>query len=138
MVARTLGALCRSMELSCRVEELLDNGANKYLRDSFGNTPSGSVARPFDEVDGIYDSFGQAFGPLGLELDYERSRMTRPQIAEILRPRTEELEAVEYTPLPGDDWKLSTSAEQGLDPMLVAELYLNAAELETLDGLLVT
>ncbi len=52
-------------------------------------------------------------------------------------PLTAELEAVDYTPLPGDDWKVSTPTEQGLDPMLVAELYLNAAELETLYGLLV-
>jgi CubicO group peptidase (beta-lactamase class C family) len=52
-------------------------------------------------------------------------------------PRTEDLEAVDYTPLPGDDWNVSTPVEQGLDPMLVAELYLNAAELETLYGLLV-
>ena len=52
-------------------------------------------------------------------------------------PSTKRLEAVDYTPLPGDDWKVSTPAEQGLDPMLVAELYLNAAELETLRGLLV-
>ena len=39
-------------------------------------------------------------------------------------PSTEDLEAVEYTPLPGDDWKVSTPEEQGLDPMLVAELVL--------------
>jgi CubicO group peptidase (beta-lactamase class C family) len=52
-------------------------------------------------------------------------------------PSTEDLEAVDYKPLPGDDWKVSTPAEQGLDPMLVAELYHNAAELETLYGLLV-
>jgi CubicO group peptidase (beta-lactamase class C family) len=51
--------------------------------------------------------------------------------------RTEDLEAVEYMPLSGEDWKVSTPAEQGLDPMLVAELYYNAAELETLYGLLV-
>jgi hypothetical protein len=38
-------------------------------------------------------------------------------------PSTEDLEAVDYTPLPGDDWEVSTPAEQGLDPMLVAELY---------------
>jgi CubicO group peptidase (beta-lactamase class C family) len=49
----------------------------------------------------------------------------------------EALEEVDYTPLPGDDWKVSTPAEQGLDPMLVAELYENAAELETLYALLV-
>ena len=52
-------------------------------------------------------------------------------------PSTQELEAVDYTPLPGDDWKVSTPAEQGLKPMLVAELYYKAAELETIKGLLV-
>ena len=52
-------------------------------------------------------------------------------------PSTENLEAVDYTPLPGDDWEVSTPEEQGLDPMLVAEFYHNAAELETLYGLLV-
>jgi CubicO group peptidase (beta-lactamase class C family) len=52
-------------------------------------------------------------------------------------PRAEDLEAVKYTPLTRDDWKVSTPEAQGLDPMLVAELYLEAAELETLYGLLV-
>ena len=55
----------------------------------------------------------------------------------MLRPRTEELEAVVYTPLLGADWKVSTPAEQGLDPLLLAKFYLDAAELETLYGLLV-
>ncbi|MCK4843738.1 MAG: hypothetical protein KAS83_02060, partial [Dehalococcoidia bacterium] len=49
----------------------------------------------------------------------------------------EDLLAVDYTPLPGDDWNVSTPAEQGLDPMLVAEMYYNAAELETIYSLLV-
>jgi CubicO group peptidase (beta-lactamase class C family) len=52
-------------------------------------------------------------------------------------PSIEDLLAVEYTPLPGDDWQVSTPTQQGLDPMLVAELYYNAAELETLYSLLV-
>lgn len=52
-------------------------------------------------------------------------------------PSTADLEAVDYAPLPGADWEVSTPAEQGLDPLLVAELYHNAAELETLYGLLV-
>ncbi len=52
-------------------------------------------------------------------------------------PSTEDLEAVDYTPLPGDDWKVSTPTEQGLDPMLVAELYFNATRLSRLYGLLV-
>jgi len=52
-------------------------------------------------------------------------------------PSLEDLLAVDYTPLPGDDWEVSTPAEQGLDPMLVAELYYYAAELETIYSLLV-
>jgi len=52
-------------------------------------------------------------------------------------PSTEELAAIDYTPLPGDDWNVSTPTEQDLDPKLVAELYINAAELDTLYGLLV-
>jgi CubicO group peptidase (beta-lactamase class C family) len=52
-------------------------------------------------------------------------------------PSTEDLLAVEYTPLPGDDWKVSTPSEQGLDPMLVAEVYYNADKLETMYSLLV-
>lgn len=129
----TAAFLCRT-EI---VKALLDKGANKYLRDGFGNTAAESVAAPFDDVKGIYDRFGEALGPLGLELDYEQIKMTRPRIAEMLHPRKEELEAVEYTPRPGDDWKVSTPAEQGLDPMLVAELYLDATGLTTLYGLLV-
>jgi CubicO group peptidase (beta-lactamase class C family) len=126
--------------LFCRpeiVKALLDKGANKYLRDSNGSTAFDIVAAPFGEDQWIYDQLGAALGALGLKLDYEQIRMTRPQIKEMLRPRTEDLAAVVYTPLPGNDWKVSTPAEQGLDPMLVAELYLDAAELETLYGLLV-
>jgi CubicO group peptidase (beta-lactamase class C family) len=52
-------------------------------------------------------------------------------------PNPEELAAVDYTPLARDDWPVSTPEEQGLDPMLVAELYHNAGQLETLYGLLV-
>jgi CubicO group peptidase (beta-lactamase class C family) len=52
-------------------------------------------------------------------------------------PSTGDLEAVDYTPLPGDDWEVSTPAEQGLDPMLVGEMYLNAADLDTIYSLLV-
>jgi CubicO group peptidase (beta-lactamase class C family) len=50
---------------------------------------------------------------------------------------TEDLEAVDYTPLPEGDWKVSTPEEQGLDPMLLANLYYEAEEMETLYGLLV-
>ena len=52
-------------------------------------------------------------------------------------PSAEELAAVDYTPLSRGDWELSSPAEEGLDPELVDKLYYNAAELETLYGLLV-
>jgi len=52
-------------------------------------------------------------------------------------PSKEDLEAVNYTPFGGGDWDVSTPEAQGLDPMLVAELYYNAARLETLYSLLV-
>ena len=52
-------------------------------------------------------------------------------------PSAEELEAVDYTPHSGDDWEVSTPEEQGLDPELVAELYYNAADVETIEALLV-
>jgi CubicO group peptidase (beta-lactamase class C family) len=52
-------------------------------------------------------------------------------------PSAADLAAVDYAPQSGDDWEVSTPAEQGLDPMLVAELYYQAEQLETLYGLLV-
>ena len=45
--------------------------------------------------------------------------------------------ALDYTPLPGEDWAVSTPEEQGLDPHLVDELYSDATELDTLYSLLV-
>ncbi len=44
--------------------------------------------------------------------------------------------AVNYTPIVREDWPVSTPAEQGVDPTLVADLYADATELETLFGLL--
>jgi len=52
-------------------------------------------------------------------------------------PSKEVLNSVDYTPPVRDDWPVSTPEEQGLDPLLVAEMYLNAAEQETLYSLLV-
>jgi len=52
-------------------------------------------------------------------------------------PSIDDLLAVDYTPLPGGDWEVSTPVKQGLDPLLVAEMYYYAAELDTLYSLLV-
>lgn len=52
-------------------------------------------------------------------------------------PSSEELQEVEYTPLEREDWEISTPDEQGLDPELVAELYYDAAQQDTLYSVLV-
>ncbi len=67
------------------VEALLAKGADKNARNKAGSTALESVAGPFENVKTYYDNIGKALGPLGLQLDYERIKMTRPKIAEMLR-----------------------------------------------------
>ena len=74
--------------LLCRTEIvkiLLDKGADKTLPNKAGRTALESVSRPFDDIKGIYDGLGAVLGPLGLKLDCERVKMTRPRIVEMLR-----------------------------------------------------
>jgi len=54
-----------------------------------------------------------------------------------LPPSEDDLAAVIYTPLDEGDWEVSTPQAEGLDPMRIAELYYNAARMETLRSLLV-
>ena len=67
------------------VQTLLDNGADKKALNNSGATAFETIARPFEDVKGIYDHLGKAFKPLGLRLDYERIKRSRPRIAEMLR-----------------------------------------------------
>jgi fucose 4-O-acetylase-like acetyltransferase len=72
----------------CRTEivkALLDKGADKSALNKAGRTALETVSGPFDDVKGIYDGIGKALKPLGLKLDYERIKRTRPKIAEMLR-----------------------------------------------------
>jgi hypothetical protein len=73
------------------VRALLDKGTDKNARNKAGRTALESVAGPFDDVKGIYDSIGKGLRPLGLKLDYERIIIARPRIAWMLCPRTEDL-----------------------------------------------
>lgn len=67
------------------VEALLENGADKDFRNSAGRTALDTVEGPFDEVKAIYDALRKGLEPLGLRLDYERIKETRPKMAEMLR-----------------------------------------------------
>lgn len=67
------------------MEALLANGADASVKNNAGSTALESVEVPFEYVKGIYDYFGQAFGPLGLVLDYEQIKETRPVIVDMLQ-----------------------------------------------------
>lgn len=72
----------------CRTEivkALLDKGADTNALNKAGRTALESVSGPFDNVKGIYDSVGKGLKPLGLKLDYERIKKTRPEIARMLK-----------------------------------------------------
>ena len=77
----TAAFLCRT-EI---VQTLLDHGADKNARNNAGATALESVAGSFDDVKGIYDLLQSVLGPLGLKLDYEQIKATRPEIAKMLR-----------------------------------------------------
>ena len=67
------------------VKALLAKGADKTLKNKYGQTALETVVAPFEDVKGIYDGVGAALRPLGLKLDYEHIKATRPKIAEILK-----------------------------------------------------
>jgi peptidoglycan/LPS O-acetylase OafA/YrhL len=67
------------------VEALIKNGVDKTIRNNAGSTALDSVIGPFEEVKAIYDYFERTFSPMGIKLDKEEIRMTRPLIAELLK-----------------------------------------------------
>ena len=119
------------------VKALLDKGADKFLRNNNGVTAYDIAASPFDYDKVTYDKLGKALAPMGLVLNYGKIKSARLQIAKLLQPSLEDLKTVDYTPLVKDDWEVSKPAEEGLNPALVAELYLDAEHLETIYSLLV-
>jgi len=68
------------------VQSLLDKGADKNARNNAGSKPLDGVAMPWEDAKGIYDFLnGVLFKPIGIPLDYDRIKSTRPEIADILR-----------------------------------------------------
>lgn len=71
----------------CRTEivkALLKNGADKSIKNNAGSTARETVIVPFEAVQGIYEYFSKVYAPLGLKLDFEKIKTTRPEIAELL------------------------------------------------------
>ena len=72
----------------CRTEivkALLAKGADKTSKNVYGATALQSVSGPFEQVKPIYEQLAKQLGPLGLKLDLERIKETRPVIVEILQ-----------------------------------------------------
>jgi CubicO group peptidase (beta-lactamase class C family) len=74
---------------------------------------------------------------VGLYVDQGRGMVVRNVSEVFYSPDLGELETIDYTPLPNDDWMVSTPQEQGLDSNLLADLYCNAEQRSKLLSLLV-
>ena len=67
------------------VEILLESGADKSIKNKYGSTALETVNGAFEDVRVVYDQLSSSLGPLGLELDYEYLKATRPKVADLLR-----------------------------------------------------
>lgn len=67
------------------LQALLDAGADRDMRNNSGATALDVVSGPFENLKPIYDFIGSAMAPLGITLDYDHIRASRPVIAEMLR-----------------------------------------------------
>lgn len=66
------------------VESLLNHAANKSITNNSGSTPFQSVAGNFESVRPIYEYFENAYASLGLLVDYDQLKSSRPAIAKML------------------------------------------------------
>ena len=72
----------------CRTEivkVLLEKGVDKSIKNNYGSTALESVSSSFNDVKPIYSQISKDLGPLGLKLDYNHLKTTRPLIAEMLK-----------------------------------------------------
>lgn len=67
------------------VKLLLKAGADKTITNNFGSNAFQSVNGSFDQVKPSYDMIGKMLKPMGLNLDYDYMKKTRPEIATLLQ-----------------------------------------------------
>ncbi|WP_175491417.1 serine hydrolase [Lutimaribacter saemankumensis] len=119
------------------VEALLDAGADRYARSASGAMAYDYAAAPLTEENVIFDQLRAGLGPLGFWLDDAEAAAAKPAIAQMLRPAAGDLRDIDFTPVKRDDFEVSTPEAEGLDPVLVAELYRDAQALPRLYSVLV-
>lgn len=67
------------------VKMLLSKNADKTIRNKYGSTAYETVQGSFQDAKPIYDMLGSSLAPLGLKLDYDYIKKTRPVIASMLK-----------------------------------------------------
>lgn len=66
------------------VKMVLAAGVDTKVRNNFGATALESIQTSFDSVKMIYDQLGKDLAPLGLELDYDEIKASRPVISKMI------------------------------------------------------
>jgi ankyrin repeat protein len=67
------------------VKALLEKGVDKNIKNKNLATAFEIVEPPFEDIKAVYDAVGKRLKPLGITLDYEHIKTTRPKIAKILQ-----------------------------------------------------
>lgn len=67
------------------VKMLLAKKADITIKNKYGNTAYTTVTSTFQDVKPLYDMLASSLEPLGLKLDYEYLKITRPIIAAMLK-----------------------------------------------------
>ncbi|MCB1417860.1 MAG: serine hydrolase [Zhengella sp.] len=119
------------------VRVLLDAGADRTLRSASGATAYDYAAAPLPEDRKVFARLRAGLEPLGFRLDPDAVAAAKPEIARMLRPSADDLSGIDFTPVKRADFSVSTPEAEGLDPLLVAELYREAEALPRVYSVLV-
>ncbi|WP_290793791.1 ankyrin repeat domain-containing protein [Flavihumibacter sp. UBA7668] len=67
------------------VQLLLSNKAVKTIKNKYGQTAIETVSGSFESVQPVYESLGKMLAPMGLKIDLNYLKNTRPQIVQLLK-----------------------------------------------------
>lgn len=66
------------------VKALLKNNADIAIRNNFNATALESVSGSFEDLKPIYDQMSKNLGPFGFKLNYDKLKVARPVIAQLI------------------------------------------------------